>query len=166
MYLEIDRIRSDPHVLLWEESAEILVDRLPHTLHVRDHAKPTWLAVSDVRHICKQIEDRKIMLDHQYRALVRKFPDHDRSTDALVDVEIRAYLIEKIEICIFGSTCSDRNPLKLATAEIAEISVKDVSDLEFCNQVPEFTTFIHFLEQFRYLATEYLGKSVHVLRFL
>jgi len=119
MHLKIDRSWSDPHVLLWQKPAQILVDRLPHTFRVRDHAKPARFAVPDMHDIGEQIKDCKIVLNDHHGAVRCKLSDHDRRADTLVNVEIWAYLVKEIEIGIPGCARRDCDALELAAAKIS-----------------------------------------------
>src|SRR5665811_1396050 len=116
MHIEFYGFSPYAHIFLAKESLQIFVYPYAHAFWMRYNAKSPWCAISDMDNISKKVKDGKIMFHDHHGFIHCKFPDQLCCFNSLVNIKIRAYFINKIEISFSRHTCRKRNSLEFTPA--------------------------------------------------
>src|SRR3990170_6846022 len=130
MHFELYRLGAYPHVFLTQEALEVFIDPNPDPFGMCYNAEPSRRAIGNMDYISKQIKDRKIVFNYHHCFFLSKFPDYPGCLYPLVDVKVRAYLINKIKISFLCHACRKRHPLKLAATQFFYLMVQDVLNIK------------------------------------
>ena len=126
MYLEVDGGVAKANILLGQVAAKVLVDAHPHPFGPGYHAISTGNAIDEMNVFRQQVKQGQVVLNHHHRLIFSQALQYAGGVDALVDIKVRADLIEEVEISVFCRRSCDGHPLQLAAAEAGDVSVHEL----------------------------------------
>ena len=134
-YLERQRVVAEPKVLGGDVPGEERVDAHADAEGHCDHAVRTRRPVQDAHVVAEVVEDREVVLDDQdvparsVLDVIEHLADHVSGREALLDVEVRARLVEHVHVRRLHGHGRDGEALELPAAEHADVAVEDVGQL-------------------------------------
>ena len=126
MHLEDDGGIAKTHILLWQVATKVLVDPHPHPFGPGYDAVSAWKAVDQMDVIRQEVEESQVVFHHHDCLIFSQALQYPGGVDALVDIQVGADLIEKIEIRVSCCCRCNGHPLQLAAAQAGDVPVHEL----------------------------------------
>jgi len=123
--LKVDGGIPEAHILLRQVAPQVLVDPHPHTLGPGDDAVGSGHAVDEMNILRQEVEQGQVVLHHHHRPIASQFLQDAGHIDALVDVEVWAYLVKEIEAGIACCRSGYGHPLQLTSGEAGYLPLQE-----------------------------------------
>mmetsp|Transcript_20895 Transcript_20895/g.53905 ORF Transcript_20895/g.53905 Transcript_20895/m.53905 type:complete len:308 (+) Transcript_20895:927-1850(+) len=170
-HLERERIVAEAQVLGGDEAGKENVDTLAHREGHRHHAVRTGHAVEAAHEVGEVVEHAQVVLDANHVALgMQQGADAARGVQTLLDVEVRARLVEHVDLRVLHHDHADREALQLAARQVLDVALLHVDEVEhledrllaFLRVV--YVALVLLAQDVAHLPLHCLRDVIHVLR--
>jgi len=96
--------------------------------------------------------------------LLREGLDDLSRLAALVDVEVRRWLVEEVDVGLFEHRCGDRHALQLAARQLRDVPIQERFEVEGHRQLGEATSLVDLRQEISDTARVNLAQFVDILR--